>query len=59
MIITETRTINGKDFRYTYSDDGHILRCGRLQYVNAADPIDSNKYYFEEGVVIEENDIDK
>ena len=51
MIIHETLTINGRQFRYTYSDDGHILRCGRLKYVNAVDPIDSDKYYFEEGVV--------
>lgn len=51
MIVHKTLTINGRQFRYTYSDDGHILRCGKLEYVNAADPIDSEKYYFEEGVV--------
>ena len=51
MIVREVREINGKQFNYTYSDDGHVLRCGRLKYIDAADPIDVDKAYFEEGVV--------
>lgn len=51
MIVREVREINGRQFNYTYSDDGHVLRCGRLKYIDAADPIGVDKAYFEEGVV--------
>jgi hypothetical protein len=51
MIVREVKEINGKQFNYTYSDDGHVLRCGRLKYIDAADPIGVDKAYFEEGVV--------
>lgn len=50
MIIREVRKIRGKNYNYTYSDTGTILRCGELRYVNAADPIDVEKHYFEDGV---------
>lgn len=66
MIVREVREINGKQFNYTYSDDGHVLRCGRLKYIDAADPIGVDKAYFEEGVMpveaVEqdgESDVDK
>lgn len=49
MIVREVKEINGKQYNYTYSDDGHVLRCGRLKYINAADPIGVDKAYFEEG----------
>lgn len=48
MIIQEVRTINGKQVNYTYSDIGATLRCGRLRYTDAADPINIQKHYFEE-----------
>lgn len=51
MVIKEIREINGKKYNYTYSDSGVALRCGRLLYVDAVDPIDIDKYYFEEGVI--------
>lgn len=50
MIVTETITIAGKEYRHIYSDDGHIVRCGRKRYAEAVDPADVTKAYFEEGV---------
>ena len=50
MIIKEVRQINGKEVNYTYSDTGAVLRCGRLRFADAADPIGVDKDYFEEGV---------
>ena len=50
MVITEVKVINGKEVNYTWSDIGAVLRCGKLRYKNAADPIDVHKAYFEEGV---------
>lgn len=52
MIVTETITIKGKEYRHIYSDDGHIIRCGRKRYIEAVDPIDIVKAYFEEGVEV-------
>lgn len=54
MVVTEVRTINGLSMNYTYSNSGAVLRCGRLRYKNAADPVDVHKAYFEEGVTQEE-----
>lgn len=50
MVVTEIRKINGHSVNYTYSDTGAVLRCGRLRYKDAADPIDVHKAYFEDGV---------
>ena len=50
MIVTEVRTINGVQVNYTYSDIGAVLRCGKLRYVDAADPVGVEKQYFEEGI---------
>lgn len=48
MIITEKRIIRGKEMNYTYSDSNKIIRCGKIRYKDAADPIDIKKAYFEE-----------
>lgn len=48
MVITEKRTIRGHEMNYTYSDSGKILRCGKIRYKDAVDPIDNPKAYFEE-----------
>lgn len=50
MIIREVRVMNGKEVNYTYSDIGAVLRCGRLHYIDAADPIDVDRTYFEDGI---------
>lgn len=51
MVVTETKNINGKEYNYTYSDIGAMLRCGKLRYRDAVDPINVHKTYFEEGVL--------
>ena len=50
MIKTETIQINGIDYKRTYSDIDAVVRCGRKRYIDAVDPIDVTKAYFEEGV---------
>lgn len=50
MIVKEIIEIDRKQFNHTYSDDGHVLRCGKIRYKDAVDPIDVDKYYFEDGV---------
>lgn len=48
MIITEKRIIRGKEMNYTYSNSGKAIRCGKIRYKDAADPIDIQRAYFEE-----------
>lgn len=48
MVITEKRTIRGHEMNYTYSDSDKVLRCGKIRYKDAVDPIDIQKAYFEE-----------
>lgn len=50
MIVTEILTINGKEYNHTYSDIGAMLRCGKLRYMDAVDPVNVHKNYFEEGI---------
>ena len=47
MIITETVTIDGKDFIHTYSDNGHTIRRDGIEYAEALDPVDTNRTYEE------------
>lgn len=60
MIITETATINGIDYIYSKSSDGHYIYCdddtknnNKTLYQEAYDPIDTNRIYKESDVVIE------
>ena len=39
MIKTEKVTINGRDFRRTYSDEGFMIERDGVQYSEAIDPI--------------------
>ena len=55
MIITETVTINGRDFRKTYSDEGFMIERDGVQYSEAIDPIGfEDRVYTETDVKIEE-----
>ena len=47
MIITETVTINNKQFTKTYSDSGFMVERDGVQYSEAIDPIDANRVYTE------------
>ena len=46
MIYTETITLNGKQYSRTYSDQYYITRDG-AQYIEAVDPLNSNRQYTE------------
>ena len=46
MIYTEIVTINGNEYKRTYSDTYTIERDG-VEYYEAVDPIDSDREYTE------------
>lgn len=62
MLITETITLNGKEFVHNYSDNGHyIIREDGKKFVDAIDVIDSGHTYTESEEIIpqeEEPEID-
>lgn len=47
MIKTEIRTINGREFNYTYSDAGMMIERDHVKYSEAYDPIDVQRIYTE------------
>lgn len=61
MIITETITINGKQFIKNYSDEGfYIQKVGTEEvYSEAIDPIDSGRTYVETEELIDSNETDE
>ena len=54
MIITETVTINGRQFLHTYSDDGNTIIRDGIEYEDAYDPIETGRTYTETAHVIEQ-----
>lgn len=52
MIVTETRTKNGKQYKCTYSDAGMMIAYGVNQYCIAYDPADSSREYAETEIAI-------
>ncbi|MBQ8254947.1 MAG: hypothetical protein IJY94_05525 [Clostridia bacterium] len=54
MIVKEIITINGKEYLHTYSDSGKQIEREGALYVDAIDPIDSNRTYTETDVPTEE-----
>lgn len=55
MIIKETITINNIEYLRTYSDLGYEVERDGIQYIDAIDPIDSDREYTE--VIVEDEDI--
>ena len=47
MIITDTKTINGIDYKRTVSDSNRYVVRGGVSYAEAIDPIDSGREYTE------------
>jgi hypothetical protein len=45
MIKTEIVTINGKEYKKTWNDDGTMIERGGVLYEEAIDPIDSGRVY--------------
>lgn len=55
MIKTETVTINDREFRRTYSDEGYMIERDGVQYSEAIDPIGfEDRVYTETDIKIEE-----
>ena len=53
MLVTETRTINDKQFTYNYSDSGFYIERDGILYAEAYDPINSGRVYTETDTPIE------
>lgn len=51
MIIRENRTIDGRNFVYTYSDEGFMIECDGIIYCDVYDPIE----YAEQRIYTETN----
>ena len=47
MIIVETKAMNGKDFKHTYSDKGMKIKRENVLYDEAYDPIEFDRVYEE------------
>lgn len=58
MIITETITINGREFIKNYSDAGYLIQKEGTEeiYSEAIDPIDSGRTYVETDKLIDGTD---
>lgn len=53
MIITESLTINGRDFIKTYSDAGFMIERDGVRYGEAIDPAEFGRTYIETDEPIE------
>ena len=47
MIVTETLTIDGRQFVKTYSDSGYMVERNRVRYSEAVDPAEFGRVYTE------------
>lgn len=59
MLVTETRTVGGKEFTYNYSDADFYIERDGIMYAEAYDPIDSGRVYVETDTPIEHDEADK
>jgi hypothetical protein len=57
MIVTEMKTIDGRDFVRTYSDTGFIIERDGARYSEAYDPVGVGRTYTETDELITD-DID-
>lgn len=53
MIIVENKIINGKEFKYTYSDRGMKIKRENVLYDEAYDPVGFGREYEETDIPIE------
>ena len=60
MIITETVTISGQQYKKTYSDSGVKVHGGfpESDYDEVYDPIDSGRTYTETDIPIDDSEAD-
>lgn len=53
MIISETVTLNDKNYTKTYSDAGFYIERNGIHYAEAIDPLGSGREYTETDTLIE------
>lgn len=53
MIVTETLTIDGRQFVKTYSDSGYMVERNGVRYSEAVDPAEFGRVYAETDEPIE------
>lgn len=53
MIIKTTKTINGIEYDYTYSDARLMIERDGVQYEDAVDPLNSGRIYTETDIPID------
>lgn len=54
MIITETITINNKQYLHNYSDEGFYIMRDGIEYSDAVDALESDRVYEETDKLIEQ-----
>lgn len=52
MIISETVKLNDKNYTKTYSDAGYYIERNGMRYVEAIDPLGSEREYTETALLI-------
>ena len=57
MIIKTTKTINGVEYDYTYSDSGMMIERNGARYSEALDPLNSGREYTETDEPIETEEL--
>ena len=57
MIIRTTKTINKVEYNYTYSDTDMYIKRNDIYYIEAIDPLNSNREYEETDIpIMDESD---
>lgn len=59
MIITETLTINNREFIKTYSDLGMMVERDGVRYSEAIDPAEFGRQYIETDEPIEKEELEE
>lgn len=54
MVKTEIITINEKEYKRTFSDEGFMIERDGVQYSEAIDPLGFDREYTETDILIEE-----
>lgn len=59
MVIKTTRTLNGIEYDYTYSDAGRYVVRDGASYDEAYDPLNSGRVYTEGGKIEAESEAEE
>ena len=56
MVIQTTRTLNGFEYDYTYSDAGRYVVRDGVSYDEAYDPLNSGRVYTEGDIIADDTE---